>query len=417
MSARTCAGACAAVLMWACSVMPASAQGVGAIGGTVADTSGAVLPGVTVTLSNPAGTIGANQTATTDERGTFQFIRLVPGSYRVRAEIRRDVADAQPLLRIAIVREDGSTAAAGESGELVIALVASLCNPQVLDLLPDGALRLEPEHPLNLGAGDVVVAVIRGRGDVDADRQVRQRLLDDLGDFLDLALAEIGRRPHVIQRDGNFRNNVEINGERQSNRLIEAHIGTHRPRRERFIAALAELNRPPFDIPVGESEVVGGPFVEYSGIRWSMFFLGEYAGLFIMSVLMSAVFLGGYAWPFGQELGLGFQLLLTVVKAGLIIFMVMWIRASVPRLRIDQLMGYSWKILLPLVLVQLVVNGFVLVYGLPLITLTVVGLIGVVVLVRLTERSVQRPRAPRAAEAHGDGFGRDRSEDSRPAAA
>ena len=159
-----------------------------------------------------------------------------------------------------------------------------------------------------------------------------------------------------------------------------------------FIAALAELNRPPFDIPVGESEVVGGPFVEYSGIRWSMFFLGEYASLFIMSVLVSAMFLGGYEWPFGTQLGLGYQLVLTVVKASLLIFLVIWVRASMPRLRIDQLMAYSWKILLPLSLVQVLVNGFVLVYDLPWIILTIAGLGGVVFLVWITERAVRRPR-------------------------
>ena len=163
-----------------------------------------------------------------------------------------------------------------------------------------------------------------------------------------------------------------------------------------FIAALAELNRPPFDIPVGESEVVGGPFVEYSGIRWSMFFLGEYASLFIMSILISALFLGGYEWPFGTQLGVGWQVVLTVVKASTIIFLIIWVRASVPRLRIDQLMGYAWKILLPLSLAQVLLNGFVLAYGLPLIVLTVVGLVGVGVLVWITERAVTRPRAARA---------------------
>ncbi|SVE34892.1 uncharacterized protein METZ01_LOCUS487746, partial [marine metagenome] len=71
-----------------------------------------------------------------------------------------------------------------------------------------------------------------------------------------------------------------------------------------FVAALAELNRTPFDIPVGESEIVGGPFVEYSGIRWSMFFLAEYAGMLIMAFVGSSVFLGGYSWPFGEDFGL-----------------------------------------------------------------------------------------------------------------
>ncbi len=88
MSARRLGCSCVALLMWLCAPPSAHAQGVGAIGGTITDASGAVLPGVSVNLSNPAGTIGANQTATTDERGTYQFIRLVPGSYRVRAELQ-----------------------------------------------------------------------------------------------------------------------------------------------------------------------------------------------------------------------------------------------------------------------------------------------------------------------------------------
>src|SRR5437773_7619091 len=74
--------------LWACSTLPAFAQGVGAIGGTIADSSGAVLPGVTVTLSNPLGSLGGNQTTVTDERGSFQFLRLVPGAYTVRAELQ-----------------------------------------------------------------------------------------------------------------------------------------------------------------------------------------------------------------------------------------------------------------------------------------------------------------------------------------
>src|SRR5690606_1904801 len=77
-----------------------------------------------------------------------------------------------------------------------------------------------------------------------------------------------------------------------------------------FIAALAEMNRTSFDIPVGESEISGGPFIEYSGIRWSMFFLAEYAALFIMSIIAASVFLGGFWWPFGDELGRGWQVLL-----------------------------------------------------------------------------------------------------------
>jgi NADH-quinone oxidoreductase subunit H len=159
-----------------------------------------------------------------------------------------------------------------------------------------------------------------------------------------------------------------------------------------MVAALAEMNRPPFDIPVGESEVVGGPFVEYSGIRWSMFFLAEYAALFILAAIGASVFLGGWAWPLGEELGRWWQLILMSAKTGLLIFIVFWVRASVPRLRIDQLMGYSWKILLPLTLAQVLVNGAVLVYGWPEPVLLVTGMIGLIALFWVTERSVRRPR-------------------------
>jgi len=161
-----------------------------------------------------------------------------------------------------------------------------------------------------------------------------------------------------------------------------------------FIAALAELTRAPFDIPVGESEVAGGPFIEYSGIRWSMFQLAEYAAIFVMSIVFSSIFLGGYVWPFGDEVGIGLQLVLTGAKAMLFFFLVVWIRVSVPRLRIDQLMAYSWKVLLPLTLVQVLVNGLVLVNGWSEVVLLVTGLIGCGALVSLTSRAVSRPRMP-----------------------
>ncbi len=170
-----------------------------------------------------------------------------------------------------------------------------------------------------------------------------------------------------------------------------------------IIAGLAELNRTPFDIPVGESEVVGGPFVEYSGIRWSFFFLAEYAALFIMSLIFAAVFLGGWAWPLGEEWGRGWQLVLVTVKAGAFMFLVFWVRASVPRLRIDQLMAFSWKILLPLMLAQVLINGAVLVYGGSLWILTIAGLVGIAVLVKLVGHAVSQPRPKVVAAAPAEG--------------
>ena len=130
-----------------------------------------------------------------------------------------------------------------------------------------------------------------------------------------------------------------------------------------MIGALAELHRPPFDMPVAESEVVGGYFVEYSGIRWSLFFLAEYTGLFLMVMLASTVFLGGWNFPFGEDEGLWLQLLLTLAKASAMIFMLFWMRAMFPRLRIDQLMSFSWKVLLPYALVQVLANAIILAYG------------------------------------------------------
>ncbi len=168
-----------------------------------------------------------------------------------------------------------------------------------------------------------------------------------------------------------------------------------------YIAMLAELNRTPFDIPVGESEVVGGPFVEYSGIRWSMFFLGEYTALLLFSLLGAAVFLGGWAWPLGERisdenaaLGLIYQFALTAAKAGLLIFTVFWVRATMPRLRVDQLMAFSWKVLLPLTFAQIAVNGLVLVYGWPDIVLLLASGTGLILLAVIIDRAVRRPAAP-----------------------
>jgi len=133
-------------------------------------------------------------------------------------------------------------------------------------------------------------------------------------------------------------------------------------------ATLAELSRRPFDIPIGESELVGGPWVEYSGIRWSIIFaLTEYAGLWGMSILTALVFFGGWEWPFGTRSWWGdfdflYQLLLVFVKSSFLILTVMWISATFPRLRVDQLMAFCWKILLPFGFLQVLINGIVLTY-------------------------------------------------------
>ena len=136
-----------------------------------------------------------------------------------------------------------------------------------------------------------------------------------------------------------------------------------------IVASLAELERQPFDIPTAESEVVGGPFIEYSGIRWSMFFLTSYANLFIYSLLGAVVFLGGWDWPLGRDAGLWLQLVLIFTKTSALILAFIWIRFTFPRLRIDQLMSFCWKVLIPLAFLQVFLNGLVLVYKWPDIAL------------------------------------------------
>ena len=161
-------------------------------------------------------------------------------------------------------------------------------------------------------------------------------------------------------------------------------------------AATAELARRPFDLPVAESELVGGPHVEYSGIRWSMFFLAEYTNLFILSAFGSVLFLGGYAWPFGLDWGWGWQFILTFIKTSLLILTFMWIGATFPRLRIDQLMAYAWKVLIPLTFVQIFITGLVKVYGWPDIVMTVASLAALGIAFWAVRRGVRRSvRAPR----------------------
>jgi len=157
-----------------------------------------------------------------------------------------------------------------------------------------------------------------------------------------------------------------------------------------FTAMLSELHRAPFDIPVAESEIVGGYFVEYSGIRWSMFMLSEYAAMWGFSIFGAVIFLGGWQFPMGQDWGWGWQLALTMGKSLAFIFVMLWVRATVPRLRIDQLMSFCWKVLLPMSLLQILANGFILVYDGPYWLLTLTSSLGAAVLVAIIMRQAFR---------------------------
>ena len=143
-------------------------------------------------------------------------------------------------------------------------------------------------------------------------------------------------------------------------------------------AGLAELGRTPFDIHHAESEVVGGPFVEYSGAHWAVFFLAEYINTFTIAVLTVLLFLGGWRWPampFDGAVHSSLSVIWLIVKTYGVILVIFWIRGTYPRLRIDQLMAFGWKLLVPLSFVNIVITGIVLFYGWPLWTLTLMSLV------------------------------------------
>lgn len=122
-----------------------------------------------------------------------------------------------------------------------------------------------------------------------------------------------------------------------------------------MVSALAETNRVPFDLPEAETELVAGYFVEYSGIRFALFYLAEYFGMVVMSALAVTCFLGGYVGPF-EVPGLPFFWFL--LKLYLLLFFYIWVRATLPRYRYDQLMSLGWKVLIPLALLNLFVTAF-----------------------------------------------------------
>jgi NADH-quinone oxidoreductase subunit H len=129
-----------------------------------------------------------------------------------------------------------------------------------------------------------------------------------------------------------------------------------------FIAGVAETNRHPFDVAEGESEIVAGPLVEYSGMTWSLFFLAEYANMLLVATISSLMFLGGWLSPFPRSIPLlgapGIWWLFAKMMALMFIFL--WIRASFPRYRYDQIMRLGWKLFIPITIVWIVVVGILM---------------------------------------------------------
>ncbi|HTY36563.1 MAG TPA: NADH-quinone oxidoreductase subunit NuoH [Bacteroidota bacterium] len=132
------------------------------------------------------------------------------------------------------------------------------------------------------------------------------------------------------------------------------------------VAAFAETNRLPFDLPEAEPELVGGYHTEYTGLKFGLFFLAEYANMFTASAVIVTLFLGGWHLPFAENLGLSaftlsiLQVLTFVVKMVLVLLFFIIVRWTIPRFRYDQLMNIGWKVMLPLALANVLVTGLVI---------------------------------------------------------
>jgi NADH-quinone oxidoreductase subunit H len=131
-----------------------------------------------------------------------------------------------------------------------------------------------------------------------------------------------------------------------------------------FIGGLAETNRAPFDLPEAEQELTGGFHTEYSGMRFALFFLAEYANMIVVSSVATTLFLGGWLRPLPNVAALGFldfvpAWMWFLVKSFLFLYVFIWVRATLPRYRYDQLMRLGWKVLIPLAILNLVVTAVV----------------------------------------------------------
>jgi NADH-quinone oxidoreductase subunit H len=185
-----------------------------------------------------------------------------------------------------------------------------------------------------------------------------------------------------------------------------------------YTCGLAETNRSPFDLPEAESELVAGYVTEYSGMRWAMFYLGEYGNMAVVSAICTSLFLGGWSGPgvaflSAPGMAIGWQILgnilgvvYFILKVYLLCFIFLWVRATLPRLRADQLMQFAWLILIPVTLGNIVLTAliFLVVNGLGfsnLVFLIVTGLINwgllfgfIRVVGRATVATTRRAQAP-----------------------
>jgi NADH-quinone oxidoreductase subunit H len=153
-----------------------------------------------------------------------------------------------------------------------------------------------------------------------------------------------------------------------------------------FIAGIAEVNRAPFDLPEAEQELTAGYLTEYSGLRWSLYQMAEYINMITVSAVASTLFFGGWSFfGFGLERIPGLSILIFIVKVAIFLFLFIWIRATLPRIRYDRLMRLGWTLLLPLAVLNVVITATVVALGWPWWVNGVAGL-AIILAILLYER-------------------------------
>jgi len=170
-----------------------------------------------------------------------------------------------------------------------------------------------------------------------------------------------------------------------------------------MIAGIAEVNRAPFDLPEAEQELTAGYLTEYSGLRWSIYQMSEYINMITVSAVASTLFFGGWSFfGFGLERIPGVSILIFLVKVAIFLFLFIWLRATLPRIRYDRLMRFGWQFLLPLAVLNVIITATVVALGWPWWVNGLAGLVviaAVLFLVRRRTVAQQSAVSTRAEEA------------------
>ena len=161
-----------------------------------------------------------------------------------------------------------------------------------------------------------------------------------------------------------------------------------------MIAGIAEVNRAPFDLPEAEQELTAGYLTEYSGLRWSLYQMAEYINMIVVSSIAATLFFGGWSFfGFGLERIPGLSIVIYLIKVAIFLFLFIWLRATLPRIRYDHLMRFGWTLLLPLAVLNVIITATVVALGWPWWVNGLAGLVIILAILFYERRMVAREQA------------------------